>query len=1160
MPIIEYRAQEFETTHERQFIDEFVARLNQEYPNEDETVILLENYICSSNQIDATVLKKDGIIVLEFKNYGGEILFSENGDWTANDEVIKGGRDGRNPCQQVRAYKYSLMNFLKDHADKILTQSREIEWGHVSGMVIFHQTIQFDKGTVPQPMRPWFQVTDIEGSIKAIKTVTSSKLFLSDEELQRIPILLGLQAVGEDVPAKVSVDFVVTHDAQAEPVEIPTIVPKASARRKPRETRTERILDYYLRCLELEDLKRSELRDKADIVMWLPSEAPNLLKDRLKTIRIEKEHTFFRTIMNEEKRERPRSLFFGFPVIKTSEDSGKILPIFICQLQYEESSKGPVLKRIPVEDYVINKTVFQHVGINTPEENEAASAEILQLATLEERIECLRTKYHLAIPSKNRGIVFINEPSNFTHNLVEELGKLISPSNLKSLESTPAQFLINNDHIEEKHNKSSESLLEVFPMNDAQRNSVRRAFNEQVTVVTGPPGTGKSQVVLNIFANAIIQSKTVLFASKINNAVDVVNERFSKYVIDEDLLVRIGALTQMKLIKEGLKGLSKRILNGQLKVDETEVEKAKTQFWDAESTIDKGLAELEELRVLPTNIAESEKRYNDIVQNNKFEIAAFVKEKEQLESNITELLKSIPPKVQHAIYSDRKRPALRRRAIEQLALRANHLLTKEGLTLFERIGRWLVPSHFIKEMKDALSIQEKNIPTELLNWLDLVSPDTSTFEGLFKRSQTILRLLGWDDDIQSVREIETRIDAIEKTSESKHHEFNVHEEQLRLQIAASHERCKQLEREKEGLRDRIEKAGKEKITSARKYVDVQWKQRISSEKAGTSIGTLANYFLNPAAIASSTDTFTKALKYLPLWSVTNLAVRNGLPLRPGIFDLLVVDEAASCDIPSAIPLFFRCKKVIVIGDPMQLKHISCVSDKEDDRLAKDSGCEDFSHRYSSESLYDRMDYVATNSGKTVEFLEEHFRCQEKIIQFSNIFIYLPRIGRELVVKTQPLPHNSPATLTWVNLKGRIPVNSKKNPLEVRKILDILKTLVPRAMENNSTIGVTTPFRNQADEIIQIIPSSYKNIVTADTVNKFQGNEKDIMIFSPVISDGATKGMISFINILAPQLLNVAVTRARNRLIVVGDFDACFQAGGLLKRLAVYMRENGELIP
>jgi very-short-patch-repair endonuclease len=60
---------------------------------------------------------------------------------------------------------------------------------------------------------------------------------------------------------------------------------------------------------------------------------------------------------------------------------------------------------------------------------------------------------------------------------------------------------------------------------------------------------------------------------------------------------------------------------------------------------------------------------------------------------------------------------------------------------------------------------------------------------------------------------------------------------------------------------------------------------------------------------------------------------------------------------------------------------------------------------------------------------------------------------------------------------------------------------------------------------------------ADTVHKFQGDERDVMIFSPVLSRGITPGAISFLRNNG-NLFNVAITRARAMLIVVGDLDSC----------------------
>ena len=68
-------------------------------------------------------------------------------------------------------------------------------------------------------------------------------------------------------------------------------------------------------------------------------------------------------------------------------------------------------------------------------------------------------------------------------------------------------------------------ILEVLPLNTEQRQAVVQGLAAPLTVVTGPPGTGKSQVVTSLLANLAWQGGSVLFSSKNNHAVDVVESR-----------------------------------------------------------------------------------------------------------------------------------------------------------------------------------------------------------------------------------------------------------------------------------------------------------------------------------------------------------------------------------------------------------------------------------------------------------------------------------------------------------------------------------------------------------------------------------------------------------------------------------------------------------
>ncbi|WP_324718107.1 AAA domain-containing protein [Carboxydochorda subterranea] len=68
---------------------------------------------------------------------------------------------------------------------------------------------------------------------------------------------------------------------------------------------------------------------------------------------------------------------------------------------------------------------------------------------------------------------------------------------------------------------------------------------------------------------------------------------------------------------------------------------------------------------------------------------------------------------------------------------------------------------------------------------------------------------------------------------------------------------------------------------------------------------------------------------LPLWMITNASVRRALPPEPGLFDLMVMDEASQCDPASAIPLLFRARRAAIIGDPHQLRHVAILLPEEE---------------------------------------------------------------------------------------------------------------------------------------------------------------------------------------------------------------------------------------
>jgi hypothetical protein len=307
------------------------------------------------------------------------------------------------------------------------------------------------------------------------------------------------------------------------------------------------------------------------------------------------------------------------------------------------------------------------------------------------------------------------------------------------------------------------------------------------------------------------------------------------------------------------------------------------------------------------------------------------------------------------------------------------------------------------------------------------------------------------------------------------------------------------------------------------------------------------------------ENFKYAFQMFPIWAITNLTARTNIPLEAGLFDLLIIDEASQCDIPSAIPLLYRAKKVVIIGDPNQLRHVASLYEQLDEKIAGKYhvGLEAFS--YISTSFYDLGERsVGLHPGPIL--LNEHYRSDPRIITFSNQAFY----NNQLIIKTDLSQRgftkpflNQRGGIHWLNTPGKFirpPNGSGYNLEELRQ----LQVLVPRVLNvldgegyRNASLGIVTPFRAQWNLIRQWVNQTYGSTarIKTGTAHQFQGDECDVMIFSPVLSPGILEGTLNWLETTF-NLLNVAITRARVSLVIVGDFEYCYQE---LKPQSVYAR-------
>lgn len=163
---------------------------------------------------------------------------------------------------------------------------------------------------------------------------------------------------------------------------------------------------------------------------------------------------------------------------------------------------------------------------------------------------------------QNRAVILLAEKSPYTQGLEKELRDLAKPP-ARSYAGTALGRWLEGSGKAEDDMPPPAPLLEVLPMNAEQRQAVSAALTRPVTIITGPPGTGESQVVTNLLVNAAWSGKRVLFASKNNKAVDVVRTRVNARG-PRPILLRVGArANQAKLADHVLALLSSTTSEGE---------------------------------------------------------------------------------------------------------------------------------------------------------------------------------------------------------------------------------------------------------------------------------------------------------------------------------------------------------------------------------------------------------------------------------------------------------------------------------------------------------------------------------------------------------------------------------------------------------------------
>ena len=264
-------------------------------------------------------------------------------------------------------------------------------------------------------------------------------------------------------------------------------------------------------------------------------------------------------------------------------------------------------------------------------------------------------------------------------------------------------------------------------------------------------------------------------------------------------------------------------------------------------------------------------------------------------------------------------------------------------------------------------------------------------------------------------------------------------------------------------------------------------------------------------------------KAAPLWVGSVRDVDEVLPAVPGLFDVVIFDEAAQIDQLNAASALVRAKRAVVCGDPNQLPHTSYVSHKAVEEAAKDFGTDPHLLNPRSVSTFD----IAA-SQVPVEVLDEHFRSAPHLIEFSARRFY----GGDLHVSTRH-PSNEAADHIDVTVVNGARDADKVNHAEVAECLRLVDVY---AASGWRSIGLISPFRAQADALEAAVLERYRLEeidaygLRVGTVHSYQGDERDVLIMSLAVGADEADSAWRFVN--QNSLFNVMVTRARQQVMIV----------------------------
>ncbi len=822
--------------------------------------------------------------------------------------------------------------------------------------------------------------------------------------------------------------------------------------RGPDQERWEQLCGYLRDCVQVEAADTlADFRLRGEEWFLHPGGSEPLVTGEADSIPIPEE--LARLTRRRQQPDPPLSVLYGWPTLVAPDTNNylKVAPLFVLAVE-ADIQKGELLADTEPEfnvgvtagqlfDPSVREEIKNIMGDGVPfgdrpslrvlasRISDALSVEVhseLDPDKLEPRLGMNPGMYNAAISIASKGDL------GYTASLLKELDSLAKRTDWLD---TPAALLMGMSGLRTVGVESStKPLAAPLPANHSQEVTLERLRTKSLTVIKGPPGTGKTQLVANAVANAWLDRETVLVTSTNNAAVDVAADRANRDMC-LGVLLRTGNRTERENLRETV----------------------------SEATAEAGLEKSHEVSARGS-LTRAYKRRSDLL--GKLERQTAVRE------DLLEVVEHLE-KAALDIWEQPRSP--------ELSV-GPHVLARRA----ERLqGVWFFRRRRARRLFRAIG---SSAPGVTLDKVESWAAYEDRRQRLMWKLDTIDTSVGCPDE------------AVER-------------------------------------------------------VDAEW-----AKASGEAVRAVVASRLDPQVasllrgVASRSKAFKRGvrdvMKHASGWACTAMSMRQNFALKPGLFDLVIIDEASQCSLAQALPLAYRAKRLAVVGDPNQLTPIIKLLPKVHDRIANHAGVdtEELDRRgmhYREGSTYLAFEHQARRLDPLQPILlNEHYRCQPEIARWFNREFY----DDQLTVLTDlshhigagSTPAQRPAAVLWKDIKGRATRGQQGSWANREEANQAVREATRYISRGSLSVGVVTPFREQVQLVKRLAGRELEEAIEngrfkCGTAHRFQGDECDVMIFSTVVAPGIGPYAADWIE-KERNLLNVAASRARGLLIVLGHPD------------------------